>query len=168
MRSAVAVLGDMVLVSRIIQLLKGGYAPLDAIRAAAQTRLRPVLMTAMVAALGFVPMAFNTGVGAEIQRPLATVVIGGMITSTIVTLLVLPVLYAVSGVRLPPGQRKILTQETPAREPELETEAALGVCSLPVTYLVLPGGHVRLRFDGARDWADFTFLISWMDNRPAR
>lgn len=119
--SGVAVLGDMVLVSRIIQLLKQGYAPLDAIRAAAQTRLRPVLMTAMVAALGFVPMAFNTGVGAEIQRPLATVVIGGMITSTMATLLVLPVLYAVFGVRLPPGQRQAPTQETPAHEPDMET-----------------------------------------------
>jgi cobalt-zinc-cadmium resistance protein CzcA len=61
-------------------------------------------MTAMVAALGFVPMAINTGVGAEVQRPLATVVIGGVITSTIATLLVLPVLYAVFGVRRGAGQ----------------------------------------------------------------
>jgi cobalt-zinc-cadmium resistance protein CzcA len=58
-------------------------------------------MTAAVAALGFVPMAFNTGVGAEVQRPLATVVVGGMLTSTLATLLVLPVLYAVFGARLP-------------------------------------------------------------------
>ena len=58
-------------------------------------------MTAMVAAFGFIPMAFNTGVGAEVQRPLATVVIGGMITATITTLLVLPVLYAVFGSRSP-------------------------------------------------------------------
>jgi cobalt-zinc-cadmium resistance protein CzcA len=57
-------------------------------------------MTSMVAAFGFIPMAFNTGVGAEVQRPLATVVVGGMITSTIATLLVLPVLYAVFGARL--------------------------------------------------------------------
>ena len=99
--SGVAVLGDMVLVSRVMQLLKQGRAPLKAIRDAAETRLRPVLMTALVAALGFVPMALNTGVGAEVQRPLATVVIGGMITSTIATLLVLPVLYAVFGARLP-------------------------------------------------------------------
>jgi cobalt-zinc-cadmium resistance protein CzcA len=97
--SGVAVLGDMVLVSRIMQLLERGLAPFDAIRQAAETRLRPVLMTAMVAALGFVPMALNTGVGAEVQRPLATVVIGGVITSTIATLLVLPVLYAVFGTR---------------------------------------------------------------------
>jgi cobalt-zinc-cadmium resistance protein CzcA len=93
--SGVAVLGDMVLVSRVTQLVERGLAPLEAIRQAAETRLRPVLMTAMVAAWGFVPMAFNTGVGAEVQRPLATVVIGGVITSTIATLVVLPVLYAV-------------------------------------------------------------------------
>ncbi len=101
--SGVAVLGDMVLVSYVVQLLERGRAPLAAIREAAETRLRPVLMTAMVAAFGFIPMAFNTGVGAEVQRPLATVVVGGMITSTLATLLVLPVLYAVFGARLPDG-----------------------------------------------------------------
>ena len=104
--SGVAVLGDMVLVSRVMQLLKRGRAPLDAIRDAAETRLRPVLMTAMVAALGFVPMALNTGVGAEVQRPLATVVVGGMVSSTMATLLVLPVLYAVFGARLPDASRQ--------------------------------------------------------------
>jgi cobalt-zinc-cadmium resistance protein CzcA len=64
-----------------------------AIEEAALTRLRPVLMTALVASLGFVPMALSTGVGAEVQRPLATVVIGGVASSTLLTLLVLPVLY---------------------------------------------------------------------------
>ena len=64
-----------------------------AIEEAALTRLRPVLMTALVASLGFVPMALSTGMGAEVQRPLATVVIGGVISSTLLTLLVLPVLY---------------------------------------------------------------------------
>jgi cobalt-zinc-cadmium resistance protein CzcA len=59
----------------------------------ALTRLRPVLMTAIVASLGFVPMAISTGTGAEVQRPLATVVIGGLITSTLLTLLVLPAIY---------------------------------------------------------------------------
>ena len=103
--SGVAVLGDMVLVSYVIQLLKRGRAPLEAIREAAETRLRPVLMTAAVAAFGFIPMAFNMGVGAEVQRPLATVVVGGMVTSTIATLLVLPVLYAVFGARLPARDR---------------------------------------------------------------
>ncbi len=104
--SGVAVLGDMVLVSRVMLLLERGREPLVAIREAAETRLRPVLMTSMVAALGFVPMALNTGVGAEVQRPLATVVVGGMITSTIATLLVLPVLYAVFGARLPDAQKQ--------------------------------------------------------------
>ena len=61
------------------------------------TRLRPVLMTALVASLGFVPMALSTGMGAEVQRPLATVVIGGVISSTLLTLLVLPVLYTLVG-----------------------------------------------------------------------
>jgi cobalt-zinc-cadmium resistance protein CzcA len=102
--SGVSVLGDMVLVSYIRQLLRRGLAPLDAIREAATTRLRPVLMTALVAAFGFIPMAVNTGVGAEVQRPLATVVVGGMLTSTIATLVVLPVLYAVFGAKLPEGE----------------------------------------------------------------
>ena len=65
--------------------------------AAALTRLRPVLMTALVASLGFLPMALSTGVGAEVQRPLATVVIGGVLSSTLLTLLVLPVLYDLFG-----------------------------------------------------------------------
>ena len=65
----------------------------DAVKEGALTRLRPVLMTAMVASLGFVPMALSTGAGAEVQRPLATVVIGGIITSTFLTLVLLPVLY---------------------------------------------------------------------------
>lgn len=65
----------------------------DAIREGALTRLRPVLMTALVASLGFVPMALNVGIGSEVQRPLATVVIGGIISSTLLTLVVLPALY---------------------------------------------------------------------------
>ena len=93
--SGVSVLGDMVLVSTIKQLLEQGVPLKDAIPLAAERRLRPVLMTALVASLGFVPMALNTGMGAEVQRPLATVVIGGVISSTLLTLLVLPVLYEV-------------------------------------------------------------------------
>jgi cobalt-zinc-cadmium resistance protein CzcA len=65
------------------------------VREGALTRLRPVLMTALVASLGFVPMALSTGAGAEVQRPLATVVIGGILSSTALTLLVLPVLYSI-------------------------------------------------------------------------
>jgi cobalt-zinc-cadmium resistance protein CzcA len=91
--SGVSVLNSMVLVTFIRQLRDGGL-PLDrAIEEAALTRLRPVLMTALVASLGFVPMALSTGVGAEVQRPLAAVVIGGVLSSTLLTLLVLPVLY---------------------------------------------------------------------------
>lgn len=91
--SGVAVLGDMVLVSTIRQLLNEGLAPADAVETAATRRLRPVLMTALVAGLGFVPMAINTGIGSEVQRPLATVVIGGVIPATLLTLVVLPALY---------------------------------------------------------------------------
>jgi cobalt-zinc-cadmium resistance protein CzcA len=64
------------------------------------TRLRPVLMTALVASLGFIPMAFNVGTGAEVQRPLATVVIGGIISSTLLTLIVLPVLYRMAHAKM--------------------------------------------------------------------
>jgi cobalt-zinc-cadmium resistance protein CzcA len=91
--SGVAVLNGIVLVSFIRNLLDEGRPIDDAIVTGALTRLRPVLMTALVASLGFVPMAFNTGVGAEVQRPLATVVIGGIVSSTLLTLLVLPALY---------------------------------------------------------------------------
>jgi len=91
--SGVAVLNGVVMVT-FIRALRAEGRPLDeAIREGALTRLRPVLMTALVASLGFVPMAFNVGAGAEVQRPLATVVIGGIISSTILTLLVLPALY---------------------------------------------------------------------------
>jgi len=91
--SGVAVLGDMVLVSTIRQLLEEGRSVGEAVRVAAERRLRPVLMTALVASLGFIPMALNTGIGAEVQRPLATVVIGGIISATLLTLVVLPALY---------------------------------------------------------------------------
>ena len=93
--SGVAVLDDMLLVSTIRQLRNRGMPLEQAVEEAALTRLRPVLMTTLVAALGFVPMAFNTGMGAEVQRPLATVVIGGVISATIMSLLVLRVLYMV-------------------------------------------------------------------------
>jgi len=102
--SGVSVLGQLVLVSSIRQLRAAGRGLGDAIRAAAETRLRPVLMTGLVAALGFVPMALNTGVGAEVQRPLATVVIGGVVTSTLATLVVLPVLYRTFGSSSPPKE----------------------------------------------------------------
>ena len=91
--SGVAVLNGVVMLSFINDLRERGMALDPAIREGALTRLRPVLMTALVASLGFVPMALNVGAGSEVQRPLATVVIGGIISSTILTLLVLPALY---------------------------------------------------------------------------
>ena len=92
--SGVAVLNGVVMVTFIRSLIAEGKPLEEAIREGALTRLRPVLMTALVASLGFVPMAMNVGAGAEVQRPLATVVIGGIISSTLLTLLVLPALYS--------------------------------------------------------------------------
>ena len=91
--SGVAVLNGLVMISFVRSLRDNGLALNDAVREGALGRLRPVLMTALVASLGFVPMAFNVGAGSEVQRPLATVVIGGIVSSTLLTLLVLPVLY---------------------------------------------------------------------------
>ncbi|MGD8933395.1 MAG: efflux RND transporter permease subunit, partial [Gammaproteobacteria bacterium] len=91
--SGVAVLNGVVMLSFIRDLCSKGVDLETAIIEGALTRLRPVLMTALVASLGFVPMALSVGTGAEVQRPLATVVIGGVISSTVLTLLVLPVLY---------------------------------------------------------------------------
>lgn len=91
--SGIAVLNGIMLISFINQLRGEGLAVRAAVLAGTLTRLRPKLMTALVASLGFVPMALSTGAGAEVQRPLATVVIGGVVTSTFLTLVVLPVLY---------------------------------------------------------------------------
>jgi heavy metal efflux system protein len=91
--SGVAVLNGLVLVTYFNQLRAQGHAIRDAVLEGSLARLRPVLITALVASLGFVPMAIATGAGAEVQRPLATVVIGGVLSSTLLTLIVLPVLY---------------------------------------------------------------------------
>jgi len=91
--SGVAVLNGLVMIAFIRNLREEGRSLSDAIHEGALTRLRPVLMTALVASLGFIPMALATGTGAEVQRPLATVVIGGILSSTILTLLILPALY---------------------------------------------------------------------------
>jgi cobalt-zinc-cadmium resistance protein CzcA len=105
--SGVAVLNGLVLLTFIRQLRAAGAGLEEAITRGALTRLRPVLMTALVASLGFLPMALATGTGAEVQRPLATVVIGGLITSTALTLLVLPALY-----RIVWGRKVITTEGT--------------------------------------------------------
>lgn len=94
--SGIAVLNGIVMLSFIRDLRARGAELMVAIREGAATRLRPVVMTALVASLGFVPMAISVGAGAEVQRPLATVVIGGVISSTILTLFVLPALYALA------------------------------------------------------------------------
>jgi cobalt-zinc-cadmium resistance protein CzcA len=116
--SGVAVLDDMILVSYIRQL-RAKALPLEkAVEQAAQTRLRPVLMTTLVASLGFVPMAFSSGMGAEVQRPLATVVIGGVISAMVMSLLVLRVLYVVfKGPARGPGKEV----GAPAKEPAAGT-----------------------------------------------
>ncbi|MBT2557974.1 CusA/CzcA family heavy metal efflux RND transporter [Hymenobacter sp. ISL-91] len=109
----VAVLNGVVLIGYFNQLKQEGVADLtERIMQGTATRLRPVLMTAAVASLGFLPMALATSAGAEVQRPLATVVIGGLVTATLLTLLVLPVLYA-----LVESRRRAATPATPADEP---------------------------------------------------
>lgn len=110
--SGVAVLNGLVIIAFIERLRTEGRPLREAVREGALTRLRPVLMTALVASLGFVPMAIATGAGAEVQRPLATVVIGGIISSTILTLLVLPALYV------------LFRRETPQAQSTGEGEAA--------------------------------------------
>ncbi len=99
--SGIAVLNGLVMVTFIRDLRAAGQSLDDAIMEGALTRLRPVLMTALVASLGFVPMALNTGIGSEVQRPLATVVIGGILSSTLLTLVVLPALYRIVHARDP-------------------------------------------------------------------
>jgi cobalt-zinc-cadmium resistance protein CzcA len=86
-------LNGLVMVSYINRLREEGRSDEDAVKEGTLVRLRPVLMTALVASLGFIPMAIATSAGAEVQRPLATIVIGGLITSTLLTLLILPTLY---------------------------------------------------------------------------
>ena len=92
--SGVAVLNGLVMIAYFNQLREEGRSVRDSVIEGSLTRLRPVIVTAFVASLGFVPMAIATGPGAEVQRPLATVVIGGVLSSTFLTLVLLPVLYA--------------------------------------------------------------------------
>ncbi len=108
--SGVAVLNGLVMVSFIESMREQGASVNEAVQKGSLARLRPVLMTALVAALGFIPMALATGTGSEVQRPLATVVIGGIVSATLLTLLVLPVLYGLFHHR---GQRPGSTEETP-------------------------------------------------------
>lgn len=114
----VAMLNGVVLVSSINQAREAGQATYDAVLAGARRRLRPVLMTACVASFGFIPMALSTSTGAEVQRPLASVVIGGLLTSTLLTLLLLPIFYEWTFQEEPPTERQqavARVEEHPAR-----------------------------------------------------
>jgi cobalt-zinc-cadmium resistance protein CzcA len=104
--SGVAVLNGLVMLSFMRQLMQQGMPKLEAISVGALTRLRPVAITALVASLGFVPMALATGTGAEVQKPLVTVVIGGLISATLLTLFVLPALYAFFGEQARPARQE--------------------------------------------------------------
>jgi heavy metal efflux system protein len=118
--SGVAVLNGLVMLTFIKQLTEEGTPFFQAIFKGAVTRLRPVVMTALVASLGFVPMALATGTGAEVQKPLATVVIGGLISATLLTLLVLPALYARFGLHRTADKVTILLSEKPQRGAAIE------------------------------------------------
>ena len=111
----IAVLNGLVMVSYINELRQHGRPLEEAVREGAMTRLRPVLMTALVASLGFIPMALSHGAGAEVQRPLATVVIGGLVTATLLTLLVLPLLYLLFERRQ--AERETVQQVTGEHDP---------------------------------------------------
>ncbi|MFN0195864.1 MAG: efflux RND transporter permease subunit, partial [Planctomycetaceae bacterium] len=117
--SGVAVLDDMILVSYIRQLRRKGIPLDEAVSQAAITRLRPVLMTTLVASLGFLPMAFGDGMGAEVQRPLATVVIGGVIGAMIMSLLVLRVLYLIFNAPVVRNESDRKHHDEPSAEPIL-------------------------------------------------
>ena len=118
--SGVAVLNGLVMLTFIKQLIEEGTPFFPAIFKGAVTRLRPVMMTALVASLGFVPMALATGTGAEVQKPLATVVIGGLISATLLTLLVLPALYARFGKRKTTPNVITLSTQNPHLDPANE------------------------------------------------
>ena len=127
----VAVLNGIVLIGAFNQLQKEGVTDLRArVLRGTQLRLRPVLMTAAVASLGFLPMALSTSAGAEVQRPLATVVIGGLVTATLLTLLVLPVLYALSQLKIKseelkmddmPGKTSTIADKNPSAKPTINS-----------------------------------------------
>ncbi len=116
----IAVLNGVVMISHINSLREGGMDTDEAVLSGASDRLRPVLITALVASLGFIPMALSTSRGAEVQRPLATVVIGGLVTATVLTLYVLPLLYT----RFLPGDTK-RRKEVPSHAPEQTTALVL-------------------------------------------
>lgn len=127
--SGVAVLNGVVLISCFNQMRSEGLSCAEAVRQGSLQRLRPVLMTALVASLGFVPMALSQGLGAEVQRPLATVVIGGILSSTFLTLILLPLFYRWLG-------------EMTASASDLNPEFGTASVSVPTASLAsMSGGH---------------------------
>jgi cobalt-zinc-cadmium resistance protein CzcA len=147
--SGVAVLNGVVLMSRVLAEEAEGRPPAEAALGAARERARPVLMTALVAALGFVPMMLARGVGAEVQRPLATVVVGGLVTSTLLTLIILPTAYARLGSwldRRRAGRSRDAAQHPPAPAPEPtdSTEALPGAATpSPLPHVQAPEGDQK-------------------------
>lgn len=155
----VAVLNGVVLVSTIKQLELNGMNPRQAAIAGAALRLRPVLMTALVASLGFVPMALATSVGAEVQRPLATVVIAGLVSSTVLTLLILPSLY-----RVVCSPSKIRPKFRPLKKP-----IATGVATIALIVLSMGQAHAEDKSNtGSRSFDEELSLIlnEGMQNSP--
>ena len=122
----IAVLNGVVLISYLNQLRDEGKPLDEAVREGSEIRLRPVLMTALVASVGFIPMAVATSAGSEVQRPLATVVIGGLMTSTVLTLVVLPVLYQWLEERWPLWAERITNKSRGARARKLGEALAGG------------------------------------------
>ena len=144
--SGVAVLNGLVMLSYIKQLIAEGRKPRrEAILEGAMTRLRPVAMTALVASLGFVPMALATETGAEVQRPLATVVIGGLISATLLTLVVLPALYARFAGAVA-ARKATVEKEGPHARPRPAPGCGVGRC------LAAPRSHWRWWRGQARPW----------------
>jgi len=130
--SGVAVLNGLVMIAFIRGLREEGRTLRQAVDEGALTRLRPVLMTALVASLGFIPMALATGTGAEVQRPLATVVIGGILSSTALTLLVLPALYHWAHRKDEDGdEAEVVSYQPPLkRSPQHVAQAQTALCHL--------------------------------------
>jgi cobalt-zinc-cadmium resistance protein CzcA len=116
----VAVLNGVVMIAYINQLREQGRSLEQAVREGATIRLRPVLMTALVASIGFIPMAISTSSGAEVQRPLATVVIGGLVSATLLTLVVLPTLYTWVEERMAARIKRRTARRTVAGAPAME------------------------------------------------
>ena len=157
----VAVLNGLVWVSAVEHLRQEGVEPHEAAREAAVVRLRPILMTALVAGLGFIPMAIATTPGAEIQRPLATVVIGGLITSTLLTTLVLPAVYPWFARKTRPAERKSWSA-APSREHRRSSRAGIR------SRAELDDARYRVPDSARSGSAGLPGRLAWRENLPHR